>query len=110
MKEKNGIPVIKKGKKNREEIKVPPRNLKLDINVASRDLPLRVMGNVIVATQMRIIDARKRSVITEVAFKEVMSIEDVNAEDRVIIVPLSLDGEIVSGYITIEGKRKVYKQ
>ena len=105
-KSKGGVPVFKKSKKLREEIKVPPRNMKLDITVSSRDLPLRVRGNVAEPVLMRLIDALKRGVISSIGYNEVMSIEDVLPEDRVLIVP---SGPLVSGYTITEDKRKVYK-
>ena len=108
-KSKGGVPVFKKSKKVREEIKVPPRNVKLDITVSSRDLPLKVRGNVSEPVLMRLIDAVKRGIISDEAYREAMCVEDVLAEDRVTIIPNGNLGDLVSGFTVTEDKRKVYK-
>jgi hypothetical protein len=104
-KKSGGVAVVKKSKKEIEEIKVQPRNLKLDIMVSSRDLPIRVQGNVDEPTKMRLNDALKRGIISDDAYREAMSIEDVLPEDRITVVH---DGDLVSGYTITEDGRKIY--
>ena len=118
-----GVPVKKRGSWRAEKTAdvVKPskvyRGNELDVEIKCNDRTrLKVPGNVTVASVMRLIDARGRSIISAEMYGEALEVEGVEATDRVTIVPfIPALNDHVSGYdirteMVDDGKKEIKKE